>query len=190
MFEGRNCGNPGALRRQPRNSAETSATTRGDDADRALSPSPSASSDEESSRPPFAPFVMPDSARIDLDAQGWADREALRHPEMRKYVPTRRAEQARRRQQRAAQIESWGGKHADLTHLSDRRYIRDFGYLHGGPDYEDLHELPVEHRDGSRPGTRARRSSARDLRCWICRHAWRGMYGGTCTMSFAVLSVW
>jgi hypothetical protein len=82
---------------------------------------------------------MPDSARIDLDADAWAEREALRHPEMRRHLPKRRAEKIARRQQRAEQIRSWGGKLADLAHVSDRRYIRDYGYLHGvGPEPEDV----------------------------------------------------
>lgn len=86
-------------------------------------------------------MTMPSNARIDLDMEGWLEREALLHPAMRRHLPkeNRRAEKLKRRRQRAACIQSWGGKQAGLKHVSDKQYIRDYGYLHGvGQEPEDI----------------------------------------------------
>ena len=77
---------------------------------------------------------MPDCARADLDKNAYLQREALREPELRSLLPPALR---RRRPLPAAHAALAASK--GHTGQQARRYIKNYGYLHGiGPEPEDL----------------------------------------------------
>ena len=85
-------------------------------------------------RAAYDSFEVPESARADLDKNAYLQREALREPELRSLLPPALR---RRRPLPAAHAALAASK--GHTGQQARRYIKNYGYLHGiGPEPEDL----------------------------------------------------
>ena len=94
---------------------------------------------ESSQRSPHsrpAPFEVPESARIDLDARSYVEREVLRDPTVRRDMPKKL------RPKRSALPSAHMAIAKAKGHSSEkaaRRYIKDFGYVHGiGAEPDDV----------------------------------------------------
>ena len=102
------------------------------------------SSESESSppysRPPSQPavFEVPEGARIDLDARSYVEREMLRDPAFRRDGEVPKKLRPKRKPLPSTQM-AVAKAQGCSSEKAARRYIKDFGYLHGiGAEPDDF----------------------------------------------------